>query len=185
MDLGMLPGVRGIQAFAEDINARGQVVGLSPIRSGSSHGFFWQDGTWTDLGALASPNNFRYASALNDRGDVVGWSVSPSIPAASAVIWQAGTIRDLGTLSPGRASQAIDINNHGQIVGVTWDPAASTATYRAVLWTVEPDSQTTTLLPIADAYIRARTFASANFGADADREERCLAGQHPPQLLDI
>jgi probable HAF family extracellular repeat protein len=164
MDLGMLPGVRGIQAFAEDINARGQVVGLSPIPSGSSHGFLWQDGAWTDLGALASPNNFSYAAALNDRGDVVGYSINRSIPAASAVIWKAGTIMDLGTLTPGRASQAIDINNHGQVVGVTWDPAASTATYRAVLWTVEPDSQTTTLLPIADAYIRAGTFASANFG---------------------
>lgn len=62
------------------------------------------------------------AVAINDRGQVVGWSVSPW----DGFLWQKGTRRDLGMLgSPS------DINESGQIVGQTYTQSGE---YHAFVW---------------------------------------------------
>lgn len=55
------------------INDRGQVIftGLSP----REHGFLWSRGKLTDLGTLGGRSSD--AVAINDRGQIIGWSLHP------------------------------------------------------------------------------------------------------------
>lgn len=62
----------------------------------------------TDLGTLGGERS--YATAMNDRGDVVGASQAAD-GRYHNVLWRHGRIIDLGRLYP------MDINNRGQVVG--------------------------------------------------------------------
>jgi len=75
-----------------------------------------------DLGTLSEGRSAQ-ATAINDNGQVVGWSDNP----ARAFLWENGVMIDLGTL--GGYSRPTDINNDGQVVGLstvdgseTWHP---------------------------------------------------------------
>jgi probable HAF family extracellular repeat protein len=50
-----------------------------------------------------------------------------------AVVWQPGTITDLGTLPGGQASGATELNNRGQIIG--WSTTKNGQKH-AVMWTL-------------------------------------------------
>lgn len=93
--------------------------------------------TVTDLGAPAGYQTSQ-ATALNDKGQVVGssTSVADGISTTHAFLWENGVMRDLGSL----ATQAGDmgtiaraINNSGDIVGDVWPqttlPAPSASGY--------------------------------------------------------
>ena len=69
--------------------------------------------------------------AINDGGDVVGVSDTPSGP--RAVLWEGDAVQDLGTLPGHGASEALSINANGVIVGSSGDPEAQR---HAVLWAV-------------------------------------------------
>ena len=83
--------------------------------------FLWHNGEMQVIDGLAS--------ALNDQGQVVGWSgcdlsakaLAGAIEAPSAFLWQKGELIDLNDLLPPesgwRLTRANDINNNGQIVG--------------------------------------------------------------------
>ncbi len=73
-------------------------------------------GSMTDLGTLPD-GTFSYASDINNRGQIVGSSTTAS-GEEHAVLWQDGSVTDLGTLG-GTYSQASAINARGQIVGVS------------------------------------------------------------------
>lgn len=108
-DLGSLGG-RYSRATA--INDVGQVVGDSSLPGDRvAHATLWSDGRVIDLGALYGRRTSSTASAINDRGHVVGLSEAPLGP-AHAFVWRGGGMVDLG---PGRAR---DINEHDLIVGV-------------------------------------------------------------------
>ncbi len=79
----------------------------------------------TELGSLDEGASTVYA--LNDRGQAVG--ASSSVNGERAVLWQDGKIIELPTL--GGDSRALDINNHGQIVG--WSRVDGGEAH-AVLW---------------------------------------------------
>src|SRR5256885_13825572 len=81
----------------------------------------------TDLGA------FSEATGINDLGQIVGVSFTTSGAVGHALLWQNGTMTDLGTLPNGTISLALSINDLGQIVGSS--DTASRATH-AVLWTM-------------------------------------------------
>ena len=73
----------------------------------------------TDLGALGLRASF--ATAINDRGQVIGYVYknpkgSYGDPVPHAFLWERGKMRDLGTLG-GPTSRALAINDRGQIVG--------------------------------------------------------------------
>jgi len=75
-----------------------------------------------DLGTLSEGRSAQ-ATAINGNGQVVGWSDNP----ARAFLWENGVMIDLGTL--GGYSRPTDINNDGQVVGLstvdgseTWHP---------------------------------------------------------------
>ena len=86
--------------------------------------------TIQDLGTLGGTSSL--ASAVNDRGQVVGFTYLPNDTEVHAFSWtQAGGMVDLGTLG-GYSSQAIAVNDSGQIVG--WAFTADGTTH-AFSWT--------------------------------------------------
>jgi probable HAF family extracellular repeat protein len=128
----VLPGYES--GGASGINDRGQIVGTSIIidrstfRISKAHAVLWQEDQLIDLGTLSGTDDgcsaertcSSMAAAINERGQIVGVSdiVSNSTsPQRHAVLWQDGIISDLGTLANGTLSEALALNNRGQVVG--------------------------------------------------------------------
>jgi probable HAF family extracellular repeat protein len=138
-DLGTLGGS---WAIAFGINERGQIVGGSFTADGGVHGFLWQNGAMTDLGAFggistasqptltASCNlpthfgtlgtTFSLANGINDRGQVVGRSIATN-GEDHAFVWSDGVMLDLNDQIPQGSGwtliEAESISGGGQIVG--------------------------------------------------------------------
>jgi probable HAF family extracellular repeat protein len=96
-----------------DINNRDEIVGYRSDGE-TARAVVWRDGAVTELATPAGRNS--YATALNDRGEIVGWTMVASQGIPQAVSWRDGV---LTSLSDDEASIAQDINNRGQIVGGT------------------------------------------------------------------
>jgi probable HAF family extracellular repeat protein len=69
----------------------------------------------THVGTLAGTTS-SYASAINNAGQVVGFSGFPNF-LSHAFLYSNGQMQDLGTLPGGRNSYAYAINNAGQVTG--------------------------------------------------------------------
>src|SRR4051812_43468965 len=67
----------------------------------------------TELGTFAGSTT-SYASAINNAGQVVGFS---GFPLSHAFLYSNGQMQDLGTLPGGQNSYAYAINNVGQVTG--------------------------------------------------------------------
>ncbi|MGZ8783276.1 MAG: DUF3466 family protein [Gaiellaceae bacterium] len=118
-----LPGaepvaVIGVRRFVLLMNAALVVMALSGASSQASGQARW---VIRDLGTLGDASE---AVALNERGQVVGWSsLRRERSPRHAFSWQNGRMRDLGTLGRDlggdmpNVSEAIAINDRGQVVG--------------------------------------------------------------------
>jgi probable HAF family extracellular repeat protein len=109
---------------------------LASVVVASSGGATHAEARWviTDLVTLRGGNGSSYATAINERGHVVGLSDTTG-GKEHAFLWANGKMRDLGALR-GRNSAATDINELGQIVGssFTRDESGRLDESRAILW---------------------------------------------------
>jgi len=117
-------GPAGMTSTANDINEHGQVVGVvyefvdTPNWLIKGQAVLWQDGRMIELGTLGG--TYSEATAINDHGQVVGYSKTAT-GEVRAFLWQNGTMTNLGVLSDGpyATSEALGINNDGQVVGTS------------------------------------------------------------------
>lgn len=129
-------------AFAWGINDQGEAVGASGLCSNTAvppnlfapHAVLWKkDRTPIPLPGLGGA--FTIATAINNRGDVVGGAESPMDGAGHILLWERdGAMRDLGTF-PGAvvtvAPCCNTINNRRQIAGFWIDSSNNS---HAFLW---------------------------------------------------
>jgi probable HAF family extracellular repeat protein len=115
IDLGTL--TEGGDSAATAINERGHIAGFSGSRA-----VLWRGDEMIPLGGLRG-SSWSCALDLNDRDEVVGYSVIPVSQGEEpenvvhAFLWRNGRMRDLGALPGGDHSFATGINNAGDIVG--------------------------------------------------------------------
>src|SRR5437588_681599 len=80
-DVGSLGGG---EAFANDVNEAGQIVGASLDASGYQRAFLWENGVMTDIGVPPGAS----AGAINDKGQIVGTMNG----GRQGFLWDHGTI---------------------------------------------------------------------------------------------
>jgi len=90
------------------INDNNEIVGL---HWGDAQGFFWEYGTLTMLGM-----NVVAANGINSAGQIVGECLFDGVGIHACLI-EDGSFIDLGVLDGHNESSALDINEHGRIVG--------------------------------------------------------------------
>jgi probable HAF family extracellular repeat protein len=112
---------------AEAINDREGIVGyMTDPDTGNGGPAVWQQAQITLL------NNGGVATAINDRGQVVGWNMEGTgFAEQSAFLWQNGklTLLEFGTVN-----EATNINNRGQVVGTEDSSEAYWENPEAFLW---------------------------------------------------
>jgi probable HAF family extracellular repeat protein len=136
--LAPYPGDSDTAATA--INDGGQVVGISGAcdvaygGTSAKNPVLWQNGKVIRLATLGG-TMFNTAAAINQSGEIVGWSDLPgdiSAPNNHAVLWtRNGSLVDLGVLPGDKYSLAYAINDFGQVVGQSIDANGNS---RAFLW---------------------------------------------------
>src|SRR5213082_2082372 len=143
-DLPLIPGNHSDAEKA--INDNGQIVGISGIcdqavgRHTAKHAVLWENGTATDIYPNPPAPWWNTPTAINQRGDVVGFAGDPAFVEGDvlhAFMWTRDDgIRQLKPL-PNRSpthvdSEAYGINEARQVVGVSCD--ADQVDCRAVIW---------------------------------------------------
>jgi probable HAF family extracellular repeat protein len=143
-DLPLIAGDSSGAATA--INDHGQIVGISGIcdqavgRRTAKHAVLWQNGAVTDIYPNAPAPWWNTPTAVNERGDVVGFAGDPAFVEGDvlhAFMWtREDGIRHLKPLkhrTPEHVdSEAYGINERRQVVGVSCD--ADLVDCRAVIW---------------------------------------------------
>jgi probable HAF family extracellular repeat protein len=135
-DLGTLGGN---DAFAVFLNERGQVAGTSYTNSTPNpttglptiDPFLWDGRTMLDLGTLGGTNGS--ATAVNNRGQVIGTSNLSGDQSSDPFLWNQGQLIDLyASTIGGNPLTANAISDAGEIVGAAAFPAQP---HDAYLWT--------------------------------------------------
>lgn len=103
------------------INVSGEANAISPNGTvagemSNGHGFLYQNNSVVDIGQF-TPNRNTYVNGVNDLGHAVGYGYLAASNNYHAFVYADGGMSDLGTLG-GPTSQAMAINQLGQIVGV-------------------------------------------------------------------
>jgi probable HAF family extracellular repeat protein len=134
IDLGTLEG--GYESVAFSVNSHGQVAGISQtlvpdpfnFLGTQQRTFLWERGVMQDIGTLGGPDAGLVGSEgnveMNEKGQIVACSYinytpnpATGIPTFDPFLWDKKKgMRDLGGLG-GTMGCAIDINNHGDVVG--------------------------------------------------------------------
>ena len=137
-DLGTYSGA-GVYAYsyAYDINDHGQIVGTASWGDYTlvTHAAMWNAaGAVTDLGVLPG-GEMSEAYAVNEGGQVVGYSFTQVDGAARAFLLQPGIgMLNLGVLLGYTDSVAHDVNSQTCAVGWSYKTVDQKRVYRASLW---------------------------------------------------
>jgi len=130
--LEFLPLPAGATGILLSINNLGQVSGgynLGP-RDYKGGAALWTGGHFKALGSAAGP--VAFGAAVNDRGDVAGYTKPPGF-SSQAVVWTAdGQITQLD--SSGGAASAYANNGRGDTVGARWRSPDGAGDPHATLW---------------------------------------------------
>src|SRR5947199_6584081 len=143
-DLPLISGDTSGAATA--INDNGQIVGISGIcdqaigRHTAKHAVLWENGTVTDIYPDAPAPWWNTPTAINQRGDIVGFAGDPAFVEGDIVhafMWtKEDGIRKLKPLPrhtpPHVDSEVYGINEARQVVGISCD--ADQVDCRAVIW---------------------------------------------------
>jgi probable HAF family extracellular repeat protein len=123
-------GTAGLDSWAEHLNVNRETIGQAYTPAGTRHGFVWtrRDGA-IDLGTLGGDSS--YATAVNDRGLVVGGSWTPGNLIWRAFAWSPASGMEALDAPGGGRSQANAINDNF-IVGSSCD--AGGVACHATLW---------------------------------------------------
>jgi probable HAF family extracellular repeat protein len=128
-DPGIGPGSqvlsnRGMLAGKADTSTPDSSPNNCPPICFDTHVFRWDKGVLTDLGALPGGNNSD-VGGINARGWIAGGSETGETDPLTggrvfhAVLWKGNELVDLGTLGEGLSSVALQVNNGGQVVGIS------------------------------------------------------------------
>src|SRR5437868_6188109 len=142
-----LPLIAGdTSGAATAINDNGQIVGISGIcdqavgRHTAKHAVLWENGGVTDIYPDAPAPWWNTPTAINQRGDIVGFAGDPAFVEGDIVhafMWTREdgikALKPLPRRTPAHVdSEAYGINEAGQVVGVSCD--ANFVDCRAVVW---------------------------------------------------
>ncbi|HEV2212608.1 MAG TPA: hypothetical protein VGS99_04605, partial [Gammaproteobacteria bacterium] len=128
---------------ATAINQQGQIVGITGKcdnavgRFSAIHAVMWDEGRVIDMGNIGG-NAWNTPMDMNDRGEAVGFADLSGDPTGNnptfhAFFWARGqAMVDLGTLPGDAISEALGINNRGEIVGLSFGAGFSHP--QAVIW---------------------------------------------------
>jgi|GEM_PF-4880874 len=142
-DLTALPGwnsssVEGVDSGVMPINDSGLIACRVWVTEQGWAGAIFTGAGWTFLGSLIPGEKDSRPSSLNNKGEVVG--SSPTQPGGGilhAFHWHNGVMDDLGTLPGFIQSDALHINEAGQIVGTCYNDPFNWWDYTAFIWTPE------------------------------------------------
>ena len=143
-DLPLISGDTSGAATA--INDNGQIVGISGIcdqavgRHTAKHAVLWENGAVTDIYPDAPAQWWNTPTAINQRGDVVGFAGDPAFVEGDilhAFMWTRDDgirlLKPLQNRTPEHVdSEAYGINERRQVVGISCD--ADFVDCRAVIW---------------------------------------------------
>jgi probable HAF family extracellular repeat protein len=135
-DLGVLPG--GSNSGAWDINNKGEIAGWSHVTQGYYRAICYSNGVMHDLGTLGGRESAAYS--ISDNSIISGWSTElytngdDTMPQALMV--KNGIRTDIGTFQDWFNSEAYDVNDSTQMVGVSflWHPHFATSAWHPFLW---------------------------------------------------
>ena len=146
-DAGVLtPLETGATALAEswvtDVVDPSTVLGAVQYSSGRRV-VVWQNGVREEMSPLHPTDFYTVGLDINTRGQVVGQSLDANF-ISRAVLWDNGTARDLGSLSDGLCgpdpqsgcgwTDAVALNDRGDIVGSSSIGSSNPGLQRAVIW---------------------------------------------------
>lgn len=158
-----------VTSYLRGINASGDVVGLRQDPDGTPHNFFWSAARGTvdypttlpfvalnDQGEILAENGAGTGQIWRD-GQLLrrvpsrtvtllsinnrGWAVGVDFARSHGVVWlPSGELIDLPPLPGHVMSQAVGLNDRGQVVGVS--SAGANLPFEAVLWNIQTPGAT-------------------------------------------
>ena len=116
-------------SWAMDINDLGQIVGWQRVEPGDDRTPILLDGDAVTALPVLDGTIWARARTLNNVGDIVGddlRTITDGRTEVRAVRWRNGEVEDLGGLPGFPRAAPLDINDAGDVVGVSWLPKTGT-----------------------------------------------------------